>query len=453
MNRIDYIKNGINGTNFAQPFNSPTMQKVDTTKNLRGYVSPVQLTREKQDVKSWRDVVAEVENAWYPQRVKQQRLNIDTVLDGHVYACMERRNDLTLLRKWEFVDGKGKINQYTTDLFLNTVKNEGQNKVWYNKFLQHSMNAIFYSYSLITLGNIVNNEFPELDIVKRWNVSPDRLNVTNLVYMISGANFMEEPYKNWHVYIDTVNDIGTSKTGYGLLYYVALYAIYLRNLMGFNANYVEMSTQPYRVGKTTKIDQERDVFARALQELGANGSALIDPQDEIQFLNTSNGSAVWQVFGDYEKRLQNNISKIILGHADAIDSIPGKLGNSTAKSPSEKAMEDKQIKDGAFISNVVNSKLIPNMRALGFLIPDDVVAVLKNDAEIVDNQNAIIAQAVEIKKAGLIYDADEFTKKTGIKVTTDAIKAPIGNTIDLNKQVKNKLEKLYETKHSNCNHH
>jgi hypothetical protein len=115
-------------------------------------------------------------------------------------------------------------------------------------------------------------------------------------------------------------------------------------------------------------------------------------------------------------------------------------------------MEDKQVKDGSFMSNIINSKLLPNMRALGFLIPDDVVAVFKNDAEIIDNQNAFIAQSVEIKKAGLQIDPEEFTKKTGIKVTVDSKPMPTENPLGLNKNVKNKLEKLYGNKHEGCNH-
>jgi hypothetical protein len=454
MNPIDQIRNGLASIQptFANPFSQIKTSPNDLKKDLRNYIAPVQFAREKQDVAAWRDVVTEVENAWYPQRIKQQRLYIDTVLDGHVFSCIDKRRDLTLMRKIEFVNKAGVKDQRTTDYFLNTVKNEGQNKEWFNKFLTHSFNSLFYGYSLITLGSIVNDEFPDLNIIKRWNVSPDRLNVTNFVYALSGANFLEEPYKNWHVYCDTLNEIGTSKSGYGLLYVVALYSIFLRNLTGFNGDYAEMSTQPYRVGKTTKIDTERDVFARALQDLGSNGSALIDPEDDIAFLNTSNGSTAYQVFGDFETRLKATISKVMLGHADAIDSVPGKLGNSTAKSPADKAMEDKQVKDGSFMSNIINSKLLPNMRALGFLIPDDVVAVFKNDAEIIDNQNAFIAQSVEIKKAGLQIDPEEFTKKTGIKVTVDSKPMPTENPLGLNKNVKNKLEKLYGNKHEGCNH-
>ena len=175
---------------------------------------------------------------------------------------------------------------------------------------------------------------------------------------------------------------------------------------------------------------------------------VIDPEDEIAFLETALGGTGWQGYDNFEQRLEKKISKIILGHSDAIDSIPGKLGNSTKKSPAEIAMEDKQTKDGAFISNVINTGLMVNMRALGFAIPDDVKAVLKNDAEIMETNNSIIAQAVEMQKGGLIMDGAYFTEQTGIPVAPPvAPVVPTFNKPKLDESVKNKLEKIYNHVH------
>ena len=438
--RTPDIKQALTALN---PFGTKTGEEVK--KNLRNYVSPVQLQRYRQDVQSWRDVLTETENVWFPHRVKAQRLYIDTINNGHVFSCMERRKDLTMLRKWEFVDKAGKIDQRTTDLFMDTVKGQSQNKEWFNKFLNHALDSIYFGYSLISLGDVVNNEFPDLDIIQRWNISPDRLNVAAFTYSISGALFMEEPYKDWHVYVKTYNDIGTSKSGYGLLYKVALYEIFLRNLLGFNGDFIELYAQPYRVGKTTKTEEkERDEFAASIQQMGSAGWALIDPEDEILFLETALGGTGYKGYDNLEIRLEKKISKIILGHADALDSIPGKLGNSgNQKSPADRAMEDKQTKDGAFIANVVNNSLMANMRALGFAIPDDVKAVLKNDAEIMETNNSVIAQAVEMQKAGLSMDSKYFTEQTGIPVSVPVAPPPPSPSLGLNDSVKNKLEKIY----------
>ena len=91
------------------------------------------------------------------------------------------------------------------------------------------------------------------------------------------------------------------------------------------------------------------------------------------------------------------------------------------------------------------------MRALGFAIPDDVKAVLKNDAEIMETNNTIIAQAVEMQKGGLIMDGKYFTEQTGIPVAPPVVPvAPFKPPVKLDETVKNKLEKIYNK--TNCNH-
>lgn len=411
----------------------------DPQKDVGNYIAKVQLQRYKQDAKTWRDAVTEAENAWYPHRVKMQRIFIDTILNGHVKACIERRKDLTLLRKWEFVNSKGEIDKRTTDYFLNSVKGQEQNKDWFSKFISYALDAEYFGYSLISLGDIEKDGFPKIDIVRRWNVSPDRFCVNSLVYSLSGLNFLEDPYKDWHIYVDTTNDIGVSPCGFGLLYSVAIYEILLRNVQAYNADFVELFAAPFRVGHTTKIDDERNEFFRSLIEMGSSGVAIIDPEDRIEFVEAKNSGTGFQGYENFEKRLESKISKLILGHADALDSIPGKLGNSTEKSPAERSLEDKQTKDGQKISSIVNDELLPRMRKLGFLIPEDVKAVMKNDSENEEIQNSLISKAVEMKKAGLQIDSSYFTEKTGIPVS-DVI-TPLKNTQTL--QVKNKLEKLY----------
>ena len=423
---------------FGQDNNNPSAVK----KDLRNYIAPVQFQRLRADVLSWRDIMVESEAAWYPHRVKAQRLFIDTINNAQIFACIERRKDLTLLRKWEFMDKHGKIDQYTTDLLTDTINGRNQNKEWFNKFISYSLDALYYGYTLITLGDIVNDSFPNIDIIKRWNVSPDRLNVTSYVYSLSGANFMEEPYKNWHVYIDTPNDIGSSRSGFGLLYKVGIYEIFLRNILGFNGDFVELYSQPYRVGKTTKTTEgERAELATALQQMGSAGWALIDPEDEITFLETALGGTGYQGYDNFEQRLEKKISKIILGHSDAMDSVPGKLGagqQGGQKSPVEQAMDDKATKDGSFVQNIVNTKLFENLRNLGFPIPPETVAVLKNDAEVKEFNDSVIDQAVKMQTAGLTMDAKYFTKTTGIPVAAPALPIP-----SFTPSIKNKLEKIY----------
>lgn len=447
---------------YINPFNR-SIDPATVKKNLANVISPVQLQRVRQDVLSWRDSQAEAENAWYPHRIKQQRLYIDTKLNGHVISCMERRKDLTLLRKFELVGPDGKIDDAAMLIFCDVVEKDGVKsmspKKWFSDFISYSLDALFYGYTLVSLGDVVNDSFPAITPIKRWNISPDRLNVTTFTYSISGYYFTDEPYKDWHIWIPTTNDIATSTCGYGILYPVALYEIFLRNLIGYNGDFLEMYAQPYRVGKTQKTEEgERNEFAAQLRDLGSSGWAMMDPQDTIEFIETALGGTGYKGYDNLEARCEKKISKIILGHADAMDSTPGKLGSGQGgvdQSPVQQALNDKQTKDGVFIEGIINGDLISRMITLGFNLPQGVRLKFSNDAEQQeirkreDESNKETADIMKtVKDAGGKPDWDWFNKRTGMKVSEaplPATPAPFSSNGKpaLSESVKNKLNELY----------
>ncbi len=434
-------------------FRIPTDTKnSDVIRNLKNYISPVQLTRLRQDVASWRDGIAEAEKAYYPFRVKMQRIFIDTVLNGHVYSLMERRKDLTLLRNYKICDKKGvESPELTAQL---------KEQLWFNDFVSYCLDALFFGYSLISLGDIVADEMQESTIIPRWFVSPDRFQVGSYIYSPNGKDFREEPQSDWHVYVKTKSDNGVSPCGYGLLYQVALYEIVLRNTLGFNADFAELYAMPYRIGKTTKTNEgERAELEAAIRNMGSAGYAIIDPTDDIKFLESSIAGTGYHAYESLEERCQKIVSKIILGHADAVDSTPGKLGSGQGSmdgskqdgSPVAMALSDKQTRDAKFMEPIINNLLFPKLKAIGFKglnIPDGFHFEYVNDSEDEefrrkeDDSNlktATIAQTMA--SGGLKMSAQYFEERTGIPATAVATEKPIP-TFD--NRIKNKLQELYK---------
>ena len=80
------------------------------------------------------------------------------------------------------------------------------------------------------------------------------------------------------------------------------------------------------------------------------------------------------------------------------------------------------------------------MRNLGFDIPLDVVAVLKNDNEQMELVDNMAKLAESLKKGGLQLDADYFTKQTGIPVTGTPTTQPLQK---LPTSIQNKLNEIY----------
>ena len=402
--------------NVFQPDYAQPVQRADNMKDLSSTISPVQLTRIMGDVQILRSALREAEQAWYPHRVKLQKMYTDTILNGHVYACLQRREDLTMLRHWCFKDDKGVENEdYKKEI----------NKPWFDKFLREAIKAQWFGYSLIALGELRNSEFPELKTIKRRDVSPDRLNVTRFEYSISGTPFLTGPAAPWHVWIPTDSDVGESPCGYGLLFTIALYEILARHLMGNNSDAAELYGMPIRIGRTHKLElEERQNFLDALVKMGTAGAIVMDAMDELELLEPKGNGAGFRIYPDLEARLFKLISKIILGHADALDSIPGKLGNSTAQSPAEQALTDKQINDGRFVENIVNGVLIPKLNDLGFNFDSRFRFTFSNNQELIEkrknedlNNDLTAGIVLKLFQSGLAVDPSYVSERTGIPVT------------------------------------
>jgi phage gp29-like protein len=393
----------------------------------------------------WREAVIEAENAWYPHRVKMQRLYIDTILNGHVYSLMERRKDLTLLRDYSFKDEKGEDIEELKQLF---------NAEWFDLLVGYILDALFFGYSLVSLGDIESDQFTNTSLIRRWNVSPDRLNVPEFIYSLSGSKFAEEPYKDWHIWVSTPSENGVGTCGYGLFYKIALYEIFLRNTLGYNGDFVELFAMPYRVGKTTKTEEaERAELESAIQNMGSAGWALIDPMDEIEFLENGMAGTGYTAYESLEERCQKTVSKIVLGHADAVDSTPGKLGSGQGEdNPVASALTDKQVKDGKFVERIINGQLLPKMRNLGFKLPENIRFEYKNDAEKEafrareDASNKVTAEIAQtMKNAGLKMDAKYFEERTGIKTSeAEEIEQESEEEKAQAENVQNQLRNLYK---------
>lgn len=405
--------------------------------------APSQLTRIRQDAETRRLAMIEAEQSYFPFRVKLQRMYLNTAENGFIMACIERRKDLTLLRKWQFLTPNGTEDKATTDLFFFTdAKGAMVKKEWFANFISFALDSVYYGYSLIYLGDIEDNEFKNTEVVKRWNVSPDRMIASRYEYMTTGVAFNDDSdiAKN-HVYVSTPNKLGTSICGFGLFYEVSVYENILRNLIGFNSDYVEVNVAPFRQIKTYKTEEiEREALYQAGLNMASNGVAVTDKEDEIIFHPSGSGTG-YVAYDNFDARLKDEIAQLILGHSDAIKSVPGKLGNDKKESPAQQALEDKQTKDGELILSIVNRLLFDKMRVLGFNIPQGTTAVLLNDNEEVEHANNLSTLATNMLKGGLQMDAEYFTEQTHIPITKVVAPPPMDK--GFTPKIANKLKEMY----------
>lgn len=395
-------------------------------KNLQNIVFPASLERCRKDLGDWKDAITQAEDAWLPYRTPMQNMYEVTVLNEHLSACMERRKDLTLLREFAILNANGERDKKWTEYFQ---------KTWFaQNVLNFVLDAQAYGYNLISIGDIKDSVPVNPTIIQRRFISPDRHMVSPFEYNPTGVDFRDEPYARWHIWVPTLPTNGISNCGYGLLYNAAKSEIYLRNNLAFNQSFIQMFAQPYRVLKTAKTEgPERDQAQAALEAMGDAGYIMLDLMDELNFLSDGAGGNGYKSYNDFEHRLESKISKLWLGHADAIDSVPGKLGSQqpsvaggrtndmSAMTPVAKALRDKQCKDAQFVTPIVNESVIPKLRALGIDIPHGHHFKFLNDAEERDVQEQDIRQkqavatlAKTMADAGLKMSAEYFKEQTGV---------------------------------------
>jgi phage gp29-like protein len=428
-------------------------QKNPSAKNIDGYLAPMTLQRIRQDPQTWKESLmeAEIPLPLLSYRVKVQQMYMDTVMDGHVTACIERRKDLVLLKDYCIVDE-------------NDVEDKAATKLlqagWFKEIISHTLDAKYYGYTLLGIGDIVNGK-PSINLLRRANVSPDRMNIAQIPYAPNGIEFGDpmitdkegNSYYDWTIWVPTPSDFGISPCGYGLLYKISLYQILLRNNLGDNSTYNELFGMPLRIGKTEKKDLEsRNKLSASLDNMGSSAWILLDKEDEVLFEEASSGSGKGNsTYDNFEQRLEKKISKIVLGHEDALSSTPGKLGSQGKDLDSiGKALIDKEKHDTSDCETALNDHVIPKLIKLGFKIPIGKTLKFKNDKEKEDtrlrqdtNNTATAGMVKTFSDAGLKVDEAYITERTGIPLTKVEVKEPLITNPNVTEKTLNKIKSYY----------
>ena len=412
--------------NLNTLFNRTAGGSFDVNKNLANTFIPVPPSRIAEDPTSWREAIMEAERSILPFRVKMQEIFRDTALNAHVKACIEKRKNLTLLRRFALVDKNGIPNKEWTEYL---------NKSWFRNFLSYAIDARFFGYTLISLGDIDQGNFNKLTILRRDNISPEREHVTAAPYIPTGISWNEAPYNEWHVWIPTPTEDGTMSCGKGLFYSIALIEIYLRNMTSDNVSYMELFGAPYRALFMEDINNEteRGTAEAALRNQGSLGYGVFGKNDKLEIISGGPGAG-YKSYGDADTRWERKISKLILGHSDALESTPGKLGSGQGgakgdHSPIKDALVEIQASDANFILPFVNNELLTRCRYHGIEIPEDLEFQFLNseeDEKILNQKTDIGVKlstiAANLAKSGDKIDKDWFEENTGIKLDNDTIK-------------------------------
>jgi hypothetical protein len=389
---------------------------------------------------SWRNAIREAELAFYPQRVKMMRMYIDTVENTIVKSLLDRLYELCLQRDISIYQIKNGVKIESQDL-----SQQLDEQRWFRDYRKYVIDAVLWGFSLIELGDIIDDSFPELTFTRRQNIRPDGNGegavLTSMIYGIDGLRVQSDPLISMcNHWIGTPSNIGVSRCGYGLLYNIAYNEIHLRHIIEWNVDYIEMYGQPTRVGKTTKTGNARKKFESFLRNAGQDAYIVLDNQDTVEFVSDKGSGTAWKCYENLEKRLIGGLSKLVLGHEDAISATAGKLGGQQAankdgfnESLIEQALNSKQVFYGNFECSKINEIFAPKMRILGKyvgskkianFIPEGYSYGLKNDREEEEvkrrtnaKRQVVSTYVKNMNDAGWDIDKNELSDWFGMKLT------------------------------------
>lgn len=307
------------------------------------------LDRSRKGIQEFINAWQAAENITMPRRQKLIDLYDMIMLDNHLSGIIENRKHKVLGETFLLLDKNLKESD-KVNIFQ---------KSWFDEFVKHCLDAIYYGYSLIELKEFGENTVQEIALVERRNIVPETKEVLINSYDTKGERFDTPAYNDYYIWVNT---------GLGLLLKAAPMVIYKRFSIGSHASFNERFGLPSIIVKTDRDDDEKRQIEQEMLKVGTEGLGVIGKDDELNYFQPASGSDSSKTFENLIERVNSELSKLVLGHTKSADD-EAKGGQQTYvnkdainKSPSEERAES----DMTFIQNIVNEQLIPRMISFGY---------------------------------------------------------------------------------------
>jgi hypothetical protein len=325
-------------------FNKPQPQKANIRKTID---FEQQLQRVRQDATKYNIALQAAESPMYPNRFLLMQTYQQIVLDAQVQSAMLQRKSKILSKQFIVCGPDGEMDEIKTAYF---------NQKWFYDFQNLALDSIFWGFSLVQFGPIINDKYTSVELIPRIYVVPEfSLVRTNTATVTDGKHFDEAPYNNWCIGVGEKKDLG-------IMMYLAPYVIWKKNAMAAWAEFAEVFGSPIRIGKTDVRDElTRKNMENMLRNMGVASWAVLDLNDNIELMQASRTDA-YAVFDKMVERCNSEISKIVLGQTGTTD----EKAYSGSANVHEGVAEMIAKQDTLKMQFVIEDQLVPMMIKNGF---------------------------------------------------------------------------------------
>ena len=358
-----------------------------------------QQIRRREDVGDWRHALLLAESADHPDRTELIKIYKDVDLDGHITGIVSSIKNKIKSKPFMIVDSDGEIDEDKTALF---------EKEWFFKFIDFIVEAPFWGFTLVQLGDIKDDGFPEIQMIPREYVVPERELVKKDLFEGRNRNgenaffYNELPVKDWFIFIGEKKDMG-------LFNKATPHALSKKNLFTEMWEYGELFGMPIRIGHTDLNDTDRRKnMEDMVRQMGSAPWAVLADDDKIDFVERQSTDPS-NVFIKPIKLSNEEISKAFAGQVATFDE-KSFVGSAEVQ---ERMFNEFII---TFMRNtrfIINNQLIPRM-VFHRMIPFGFKFKWKAEEilSIIDKAKII----TEFAKVGFGIDPETVTEEVGIKI-------------------------------------
>lgn len=308
--------------------------------------------RAQKDIANWRSALNAAERVENPARYLLYEIYREIILDAHLYGEIELRKHKTKQSRYNLLNPNGDSDEERTNLFR---------KPWFFELMGYLLDARFYGHSLVQIDEVLplsggNGGIQGVTLIPRAHVEPKQGLLLRQYTDTKGIAYREErAWRNW--LIETPEN-----RSLGLLNHAAPHALYKRFAQGAWSEFSELFGMPLRVGKTNVRDTEMVAqMEDMLRRMGSSAFAVIDEQEELQFIETAKSKG--EVFDGLIKLCDAQVSKLISG---AIIGGAGEGGSRSKEEVGERLNTAVVEADKDWLAGIINQRLLPVLIAHGY---------------------------------------------------------------------------------------
>lgn len=310
-------------------------------------------SRTRKGIKDWRSALQQAENVENPKRVLLYNVYEEIIIDAHLSAEIQKRKLAITGSDFYMLDADGENDEEVRKLLATS---------WFKKFLDLSMDSIFWGHSLIQIELGTDNDIDNLKLYPRKHVRPEKGLVVKKQLDDDGTFYRQEQFEKLLLEIGETDDLG-------LLNKCTPHVLYKRFATGAWSEFTEVFGSPLRVGKTASRDTESlNKMMDMLEGMGASAYGVIDKDEEIEFVESNKTDG--NIYENLMKTCNSEISKLING---AVIGEATQEGSRAKEQVGADISRQITLGDMQMLEGHVNGQLIPKLRNLGIAIPEGFV--------------------------------------------------------------------------------